>query len=170
VRFNPDEYITGGDGRRARWQKTFAERFWARVRRGAPDKCWLWTGATFGKKGEGYGVLRLCGRDVHAHRVAYFLLHGALPEGMGCHTCDTPLCVNPAHVFPGTAADNSADMVAKGRQAHGERHPAAKLTRRQAEEIRQRYAAGVVTQATLGTEYNVHQVQVWRVIHRENWS
>lgn len=91
-----------------------ADRFWPKVDRGSTDECWPWRGSLSSR---GYGQFYMEGRTRPAHRVAWELHHGQLfPEGMdGCHTCDNPPCVNPLHIFPGTASDNARDAVAKGR-------------------------------------------------------
>lgn len=79
------------------------ERFWDKVDFGNSPRmtcCWLWTGHTVGK---GYGRFRLDGRMQLAHRVAYELDIGPIPDGMVVrHLCDVPACVNPAHLELGT--------------------------------------------------------------------
>lgn len=94
---------------------TPSERFWRYVQK--TDGCWLWTGHV--KKG-GYGQFSLTHtRPVGAHRYSYELHNGAVPAGLFVmHSCDTPACVNPAHLTIGTAKDNTADMIAKGRQLY----------------------------------------------------
>lgn len=82
---------------------------------GDPDACWLWTGTRVG----GYGVLRVRGRGLKAHRIAYALAHGSLQGLCVLHRCDVPACCNPHHLFLGTAADNNADMWRKGRGRPG---------------------------------------------------
>jgi len=90
------------------------ERFQAKVdRSGGPDSCWLWTGARILS---GYGVLMVDGRRRYAHRFAYELAHGPIPAGLFvCHRCDNPKCVNHAHLYAGSHADNMRDKVSRGR-------------------------------------------------------
>jgi hypothetical protein len=100
--------MTKGDG------AAVAERFWARVDVRGPDECWLWLG---GKTSGGYGQFTMNGKRRSAHVASWVLSHGEpFPEGkIGCHSCDNPPCVNPAHVWPGTMRENALDAVAKGR-------------------------------------------------------
>ena len=74
--------------------------------------CWIWIGA----KQHSYGKMRFMMKDVRAHRASWMIHFGEIPEGMSVlHRCDTPLCVNPNHLFLGTQQENMADKVAKGR-------------------------------------------------------
>jgi hypothetical protein len=92
-------------------RKSVADRFWSKVDKS--DTCWIWRGATANK---GYGSFRHKDKSRGAHAVAYELTYGPIPKGMCVmHSCDNPPCVNPAHLSLGTKADNTADMMKKGR-------------------------------------------------------
>lgn len=125
-----------------------ADRFWPKVDKSGPRGCWLWTGATFGSLG--YGQISMARdektgapRNTCAHRVSYELAHGAIPRGQHVlHSCDVPLCVNPAHLFLGTQTDNMRDASGKGRL--GVSRPSRQtVTDEQVAEIKRLVASGV---------------------------
>ena len=91
-------------------------RFWSHVHIAGPLECWPWLD---GKSDRGYGKFGNNGRNLRAHRVAYFLGTGEIPlSDMGvCHACDNPPCCNPDHLFLGTQANNVRDAMAKGRHS-----------------------------------------------------
>src|SRR3990167_1511770 len=105
---------------------TVLERFEQKYVPEPNSGCYLWTAAA---NRDGYGHIKIEGKNEQAPRVAWRLYHGAIPAGlMVLHTCDTPACVNPDHLFLGTGLDNMEDKVSKGRQARGEANSRAGLT------------------------------------------
>lgn len=100
---------------------TMSARFWSKVNiSGGATSCWPWMA---GRLWVGYGMFCLRGKTKRAHRVAWEIANGEIPSDLCVlHRCDNPSCVNPAHLFLGTSADNTRDMVAKHRQAAGDRH------------------------------------------------
>lgn len=159
-------------------KRPFTERFWSKVNR--TSGCWLWTAAVnkggYGKFGQGPKG----GRTLPAHRVAWELTHGPIPEGLCVlHKCDNPPCVNPDHLCLGTLSDNSRDMVAKrrnpvltdpGRHARGSRDGQAKLTENAVQRIRALYAEGGITQAELASLFQISHTSVWLILNRRSWK
>lgn len=155
---NPKHLYLASDAER------IIERFWSKVDRGDADSCWLWTAAAHEF---GYGKFSLVGSEIGAHRFAWTITNGRIPEGQQvCHSCDTPACVRPEHLFLGTAADNVADMVQKGRNALGENNGNSRLSDEQADEVFERYMAGGISQPELAKQYGVSQAAIWYTIHR----
>lgn len=146
--------------------KLRVERFWSRVYK--TDGCWLWQGNT-GK--DGYGVVkRGSGIRVRAHREAYMITYGPIPDGLWVlHRCDNPRCVRPEHLFLGTSRDNINDMVAKDRQLKGECNPASKLLPEQVRRIRELHTEGISTRK-LARQFGVCQRTIVTIIDRIAWS
>jgi hypothetical protein len=145
--------------------------FWSRVSRGSTNECWLWTGQTRRQpNGMIYGrfsyTVDAITRRPHAHRLAYQYLHGDPADSLVCHSCDTTLCCNPAHLFTGSHADNMQDAAEKGRVARGEKHTRAKLTESQVREIRQSPAP----YRTLADRYGVTPGAILNVKKRKTWA
>lgn len=147
----------------------FIRRFWNKVEKRGDDECWLWMASTAGK---GYGQMRIpkTRRNVYSHRVAYELAHGPLPEGQfACHTCDTPRCCNPKHLFAGTAKANQSDMAKKKRSTWGEKSVCSKMKERDIDFIFRLSKEGW-SQALIGKAVGLHQVQVGRILRHERWN
>jgi len=130
--------------------------------------CWLWAGSKLPK---GYGRISFAGvRSTQAHRRSYEVFVGQIPAGLFvCHRCDTPACINPAHLFLGTAAENNADRDAKGRQvpggARGERNK-SKLTEANVLAIR----ASHERQITLAARFGVDPSTISQIKTRKRWA
>jgi len=94
----------------------FEQRFWSKVDKSG--ECWLWIAS---RDKDGYGKFRTS-KNIswdRAHRIAWSVAYGPIPPGIHVlHRCDIPPCVNPSHLFLGTAKDNTEDMLSKGRESH----------------------------------------------------
>jgi len=137
------------------------ERFWSKAEIKGPDDCWPWQRAT---DKDGYGWFQFDGKARRSNRMAFYLDRGYWPVGFCLHSCDNPPCVNPAHLSDGTPADNTREMIERGRQSRGEDHANAKLSDDEVREIRRRYATGSVSQEALGVEYGVSGVHIGNIV------
>jgi hypothetical protein len=109
-------FIAGYDSKRV-GRPGNRKDFWSRIdRSGGPESCWLWTG-NIGSKKSPYGIFEIKGKKKRAHRwvLETYLGYQLPPNIFACHRCDNPRCCNPAHLFPGTPADNVRDCIQKGR-------------------------------------------------------
>jgi hypothetical protein len=165
--------------------------FWAKVEKlGTEAGCWIWTGST---NPDRYGCFGVNGRTVGTHRISWFLHHGPIPTMGGTtslkvlHHCDTPECVNPAHLWLGTQLENIADCLKKGRHNHafggrvwtrecpeivarGERSHKAKLTSDKVAEIRALYKTGAITQVELSSRFGINQSSISALLLRRTWA
>lgn len=138
--------------------------------------CWEWDGPGLIK---GYGYVDWRGKRWAAHRLSYTLLVGPIADGLFvCHHCDVRACVNPNHLFLGTAKDNLRDMTAKGRNvaqanplvlSRGERHWKAKFTEADVLAIRRAARRGVPV-ADLAASYAVAWTTISSVVRRKTWT
>ena len=149
------------------------DRFWSKVDdSNGPEACWLWRASL---DSGGYGTITFKRKLRKAHRMAWILTYGEIPEHLDVlHKCDVPACVNPAHLFLGTHLDNMRDCVAKGRHAinprYGEANPMSKLTNDQVEEIRRYLGEGLISQAEIARRMNISPMAITRIKQGVAWS
>ena len=157
------------------------DKFWARVEK--TETCWYWKGW---KESNGYGKLRL-GKNqgrievVKAHRFAWQLEHGEVPEGsFVCHRCDVPNCVNPEHLWLGTCLENIQDMDMKGRRRttkgykisrnmKAEKNPHAQITWEIVHAMRARYAE-IGNIAQVSREFKRSRASAYFILKGDQWK
>lgn len=149
------------------YDKKTIERFWSKVDRHGPNGCWQWTDYL-----SPYGVFRVNGKARGAHRFAWELANGHIPDGVFVlHKCDNPGCVNPAHMFLGTHSDNMADKVKKGRQSHhatwGSKHGLSVLKDDDIQKIHS--LASTTSNTEIARRFGVSRMQVWRILTGKQW-
>lgn len=128
--------------------------------------CWVWTGP---QNGKGYGVFYVGTKNRHAHRCSFEVFKGQIPDGLHVrHRCDTPLCVNPAHLVLGTAKDNAGDrqMRGRGHQLRGELIGTSKLTKQDVLDIR----SSKLGDKDLSEKYGVAPSHIWLVRTGRAWK
>lgn len=125
--------------------------------------CWVWRGVRSTAGYPYHGAIR-------AHRAVYELFNGPIPEGQFvCHRCDNPPCVNPAHLFAGTSAENTRDCAEKRRFPHGESHFRAKFTAPMVRSIRRRFECGASATA-MAREFGVGRSTIIKIVTRKLWK
>ena len=123
--------------------------------------CWNWMGGMFS---DGYGCMYYQGKTWRVHRLSWQLLHGDIPEGKYvCHHCDNKKCINPGHLFLGSAKDNTLDMIHKGRHV-----PYRKLTLEQAIEIKN--MLGTESHYKIAKLFNVSRSAIQHIAAGRSWK
>lgn len=142
---------------------TVEERYWSKVDKSGD--CWLWQASTNTNNGYGrFWANKEAGHTL-AHRFVWELVNGPIPDGMEvCHSCDTPACVRPEHLFLGSHSDNIADCVAKGRNNLQE------LTVEQVLEIKERLKKGGETQVEIAKDYPITRGAIYHIKTGSTWG
>ena len=155
--------------------KSLAERFEAKVERIPFMGCWVWFGATHER---GYGIIGLGSRELgneRAHRTAYRLYRGEIPEGkVILHKCGNANCVNPYHLEVGTQKENAQDTVRMGRNYQpnnrGINAAWAKLDEEKVKEIRAAKGGKKGIGTALARKFNVSKSAIYEIWAGRNWQ
>jgi hypothetical protein len=146
-------------------RNTTVEIFWSQVDKSG--ECWIWCGCL---NKSGYGRPSIDDKPKYAHRVAWELTYGPIPDGLVVrHQCDNPRCVRPEHLLLGTHLDNVQDRVNRGRNSN--HNPgAAKLTEQQVRDMRAEYTTSSASAATLGRKYGISVRAAYNIVHGKTWK
>lgn len=157
-----------------KWKKPLAERFWEKVDKRGPDDCWPWIGATYNDGSSGERGQIWDGTKVVPAPQLSLEIHGRPLNGLwALHTCRTTLCVNPAHLYPGTRSDNVQDSIRDGTfrgnpAPKGEANYNAVLTENEVRTIRQKHADGRSIRS-LARDFGVSVEAARKVVVRKTW-
>lgn len=148
-------------------QTSIEERFWGKVNK--TDTCWLWVGSEHSDYH--YGIFWINQQPFRAHVYSWYLTHGNIPPNKDVlHKCNVRLCVNPEHLYIGTALDNARDRTRAGviTGNQGEARYNHKLTELQVKQIRRLYTSGI-TQEDIAKQYNVSRPLISMVCSHRIW-
>src|SRR3990167_3075117 len=140
------------------WSKVYVPRKMAEF---DSDVCWERDGANV----EGRSQIVIDGQTYYASRIVWEIFFGDPGDSQVCHTCDNPSCVNPKHLFLGTASENQTDCVIKGRKK-------AKMTPDIVRAIRKECIPNHKTLgfSALARKYNVNPGAIWNAFYRRRWN
>lgn len=135
--------------------------FWPKVDVRSENECWNWKA---GLNNKSYGAYNCYGTCHQAHRVAYVICVGEIPDDLKVlHKCDNPKCVNPKHLFLGTQAINVSDMNLKGRNG------LTKLSEESVRKIWKLWHETDLNQHQIADEFKVGHENISRIILRQIW-
>lgn len=159
------------DGATFFMDNSIKERLLSKVMFEPNTGCWLWTGSVC--LSGGYGQMSANGYPARAHRLSYELHKGIIPKGiLVCHSCDTPSCINPDHLFLGTHLDNTKDMIRKGRNKYkpciGSENGNSKLTLSKVLEIRKYHLK--ISISKLAKMYSVSKSTIDNIVLFKTWN
>ena len=144
--------------------REISDLFWSKVDK--QDECWIWIAAI---NMFGYGHFAIERKIYKAHRVAYMIKHGDIPDGMYIlHSCDNPACVNPEHLRVGTQKDNIMDRTIRGRHnpTSGTKNAWAKLTEKDVLQIR----GSNLSALELSELYGISRSNIYNILGRRTWT
>ena len=152
------------------YSEEFLERFWAKVEKKGENDCWEWTAA---KNEKGYGLIRIEGKNIKAHRVSLQIkINREIGEGLVTkHSCDNRGCVNPQHLTEGTQSENIKEAYERGRISvrKGSEIGNSKLTETEILEIREICKEGLLTQKEIAELYGICSRNVSHIVNRQTW-
>lgn len=146
-------------------------RLEAKIDKRGPDECWPWIG---GMGSWGYGSFWIEGKNINSSRAVYILMVGPVGSDLVVrHTCDNPACCNPAHLVPGTQAENLKDCRDRKRTVYrfGKDHPrpTSKLTESQVREVRKLSREGL-NNCQIARQYGVDNTTIRSIVLGKTWA
>lgn len=141
------------------------ERLMRRSKRD-PNGCLVWGGC---RQGKGYGAIFACGKLRSTHRIAYQIYFGKIPAELSIlHRCDNRPCIEPQHLYAGTAKQNSLDAILRGRTPKGIKHGMAKLSEEDVYNIRM-LSSNKTASSEIAVKFGVSYHTIWDITTGRSW-